>query len=87
MTPKTSAAEARLDTWQQAATAELQDLVQVAANIRTNITTAKTQTKKQYFEKKFKKVQADVMRMLITLERLKAETSPTESQDANAPTV
>lgn len=65
--------DARLDLWQSAAEAELQDLVQAAAHIRHNITTAKTQVKKQYFEKKFKKVQTDVMRMLTTLERLKAQ--------------
>lgn len=65
--------DARLDLWQAAAEAELHDLVQQAAHIRTNITSAKTQTKKQYFEKKFKKVQLDVMRMLTTLERVKAQ--------------
>lgn len=80
MTPTTTSAEARLDLWQQAATAELQELVQTAAHIRTNITGAKTQAKKQYFEKKFAKVQADVMRMLVTLERLKAQTSTKENE-------
>ena len=85
MTPALSVAEARLDQWQVAAEVELQDLVQQAASIRTNITTAKTQAKKQYFEKKFKKVQADVMRMLITLERLKAHTEDGGSDDTSGP--
>ena len=85
MTPTTTTAEARLDQWQVAAETELQDLVQQAASIRTNITSAKTQAKKQYFEKKFKKVQADVMRMLVTLERLKARTTNGGSDDSDHP--
>lgn len=76
MNPPSTTADDRLDLWQSAASAELNDLVHAAATIRMNITTAKTQAKKQYFEKKFKKVQADVMRMLVTLERLKSTMSP-----------
>jgi hypothetical protein len=79
--------EARIDQWRAAANAELQDLVQTAAAIRTNINNSKTSVKKQYFEKKFKKVQADVMRMLITLERLNAQAAVDGGQDDTTPTV
>jgi hypothetical protein len=79
--------EARVDQWREAANAELQELVQTAAAIRTNITNSKTSVKKKYFEKKFKKVQADVMRMLITLERLNAQVDTEGDRHDQPPTV
>ena len=64
----------RILEWQQTVEQELQELVTTAAQLRQTITSAKTATKKQYFEKKFKKVQHDVMSMLVTLQRLKEMT-------------
>ena len=79
---KAGLTEQRISEWTGAIEQELQELVQQAASIRQNIVGAKTTVKKQYFEKKFKKVQQDVMSMLATLQRLK-EMSPKQEQQEN----
>lgn len=73
----------RIDQWNHAIDAELQELVEAASNIRRNITEAKTDAKRVYYGKKFKKVQADVMRMLITRERLSAKSQPEATNASN----
>lgn len=74
--------------------AELQDLITQAADIRKQITTAKTTTKKKYFEKKFAKISTDVRQMIAAMDQLKwtntkpiAENAPVEVEtvaDENA---
>lgn len=66
----------RVEVWKAAVEQELQELVQRASTLRTNITNSKTSTKKSYYNKKFKKVQQDVMSMLTTLQRLRGMSPP-----------
>ena len=70
----------RLTQWQQAVSEELQSLVQQASTIQSNINNARTVAKRNYFKKKFSKVQTEVMRMLVAQERLNAQLS----EDKNA---
>lgn len=79
---KAHLSEQRIAEWTGTVEQELQDLVQQASHIRQNIVGAKTAAKKQYFEKKFKKVQSNVMSMLVTLQRLR-EMSPKQEQQEN----
>lgn len=64
--------------WRGAVEQELQSLVTEAAKIRKSIGEAKTLTKKTYFNKKFKKCQAQVLQMVGTLQRLQSTEAPTE---------
>ena len=73
----------RLTQWQQAVSEELQSLVQQASTIQSNINNARTVAKRNYFKKKFSKVQTEVMRMLVAQERLNAQLS----EDKNANTI
>lgn len=56
-------------------------LANEAADIRKEINSAKTNVKKQYYEKKFKKVRSTILNLLVSLERLK-QTHPVAEQDA-----
>jgi predicted transcriptional regulator len=62
--------EDRIEIWKTTVEQELQELVQVASTLRKNITNSKTATKKAYYNKKFSKVQQDVIKMLTALQRL-----------------
>lgn len=64
--------------WRGAVEQELQSLVTEAAKIRKNITESKTSTKREYYTKKFKKCQAQVLQMVGTLQRLQSTEPPTE---------
>lgn len=50
---------------------ELQALITQAAEIRMSITSAKTKTKKKYYERKFAKISTEVRQMVAALEQLK----------------
>lgn len=79
--------EQRLQEWETFIGQELQMLVQRAASIRQNITSAKTAAKRQYFEKKFKKTQQEVMSMVATMERVKQMSAQSrENHESDAPT-
>lgn len=67
--PASELEDARRAQWKAAIEAELQETVQQAAAIRQKITTAKTNYKKQFYGKKFTKVQGKVMQMLSALQR------------------
>lgn len=62
--------EARKQQWRTAIEAELQSLIKNAAQIRTKITTAKTKYKKEFYTKKFDKINAQVRQYLGALQRL-----------------
>lgn len=64
--------------WRGAVEQELQSLVQEASQIRKAITESKTLTKKTYFNKKFKKCQAQVLQMVGTLQRLQSTEAPAQ---------
>lgn len=70
---RVNAAAERKAQWKGAIEQELQSLVNEAAGIREKITTAKTQYKKEFYSKKFSKVQSRVMQMLVALQRLEAQ--------------
>jgi hypothetical protein len=63
----------RTAMWRGAVEQELNALIIEASRIRKEIDSAKTQLKKQYFQKKFKKITTQVMQMLTALERVKAQ--------------
>lgn len=67
----------RSDQWKAAVEAELQDLITEASIIRKEISTAKTNTKKKYFEKKFKKVNQEVRQMVAALHRIQQVAAAT----------
>lgn len=67
----------RSDQWTAAINAELQSLITEAASIRQNISTAKTQTKRNYYQKKFNKVSVQVRQMVAALQRVQSTTSTT----------
>lgn len=58
--------------WKGAIQQELQVCVQQAAEIRKKITDAKTKYKKEFYGKKFAKIQSKVMQMIAALQRLEA---------------
>lgn len=68
--PLTQALSDRLATWEAAVEMEAQDLIKEAARLRQLSNEAKTATKRGYYDKKFKRVTADLMKMVATLERL-----------------
>lgn len=72
VTPQDIEAQRRAQ-WKGAVEQELQVLVREAADIRGKITSAKTNTKKVYYNKKFKAVQQKVMQMVAALQRLEAQ--------------
>jgi seryl-tRNA synthetase len=65
----------RTALWRGAVEQELQSLIATASQIRKEVSTAKTATKKKYFSKKFKSITTQVMQMLTALERVKAQQS------------
>lgn len=76
--------EERLEIWRQSIDAELQDLITTAAAIRQEITTAKTEVKRKYFSKKFKKISDQVMQLLAVQSQLPPhgeEPTPTTISD------
>jgi hypothetical protein len=73
-------AKQRLAKWRGAVEQELQSLVQQASEIRRNIDTAKTNVKKQYYAKKFKKVTNEVLQMVATMQRLDAQGAELEKE-------
>lgn len=87
---KEQAVDNRLTQWKEAVQSELQHLITEAADIRKQISTAKTATKRQYFEKKFAKVKPQVMQMVAALQKLetaeaeKATTTEATANDSSA---
>lgn len=75
----------RTAMWRGAVEMELRDLIAEASRIRKEIDTAKTNLKKEYFKKKFKKVTTQVMQMLTALERVKSQQTAIQ-QAAAEPT-
>jgi glutaredoxin 2 len=72
----------RIEQWLAAANAELQDDITEASKIRSLIDTSKTQAKKQYYQKKFKKVQTRVFQMLTLAEQLKSKEAMMSNTNA-----
>ncbi len=62
--------------WKGAIEQELQATVQEAADVRKKITEAKTSYKKQFYGKKFSKMQSKVMQMVSALQQFEAQTAP-----------
>lgn len=71
--------DTRMNQWEKAINAELQDLVTEASHLRQQITSSKTTTKKKYYQKKFDKVSIQVRQMLIALQRVKAQDTTPKS--------
>jgi hypothetical protein len=67
------ARDERRSVWKGAIEQELQSLITQAAGIRQRISTAKTATKRTYYQKKFNKISPQVMQMVAALERLNAD--------------
>lgn len=68
----------RLNEWDSAINAELQDLITTASNYRQAISSAKTGTKRAFYEKKFKKVQTQIIQMLTAKNQIQARLQSTE---------
>lgn len=69
--------------WSNMIQASLQSLVTEASNIRKKLNESKTSTKKQYYEKKFAKVQREVLQMVGALQRMQSTAVP-EVLNANS---
>lgn len=70
------AVDTRVSQWTNAVEYELQGLITQAATIRKEISSAKTTAKKAYFQKKFKKLQPQVMQMVAALQQLQSTAPP-----------
>ena len=85
MPSKLEAEAIRRKEWINALQAGLQEQVQKAADIRKKIVEAKTKTKKEYYQKKFNKVQPKVMEMVAMLQRLQAQDkAPPKKEEKHA---
>lgn len=69
----------RIQQWKNKTEIELQTLISNANNIRKQINEAKTSTKKAYYNKKFQKIQKDVLQYVSTLQRLEVLEKQDES--------
>jgi hypothetical protein len=74
-TLRNAVTEERVGQWTSMMEHDLQQLVRQAAEIQQKINSAKTTTKRKYYEQKFKKTQNDVMSSLATLQRLREMSS------------
>ena len=77
---KVDAKEMRLAQWKQAISSELQPFLTEAAKIQNIINKSKTASKKQYYQKKFKKIQQSVLQYADLLQKL-------EKMDGTLPSV
>lgn len=64
--------ELRKQEWKRAVEAELQPLIIEAARLRGIITSAKTQTKRNFYQKKFNKIHATVLQYVDLIQKLEA---------------
>ncbi len=74
--------EARRQYMKTAIQQELQNLIALAAQYRKNIDTAKTDYKKKYYQKKMTKLNEDVRRMVVALQRLQTPELEIEEPEA-----
>lgn len=68
----------RRSLWKAAVEQELQELVATASDVRQKINTAKTKTKRDFYQKKFDKIQPRVMQMVAALQHMQAKEPPAE---------
>lgn len=81
--PKLELKKQRLDQLKAEIDLALQDLIKDAASIRKNITSAKTDYKKQYFQKKFNKVKTSVHQTIVYLQQIEYLIKQTDEQISN----
>jgi hypothetical protein len=60
----------RMSEWKAMVETELQQRMTVAADIRKIMTESKTSTKRDYYGKKFKKLQGEIYRLVSALQKL-----------------
>ena len=75
---------ARMAQWKGAIQMELQELVGQAADMRKKINEAKTQYKKDYYNKKFLKTQTKVMQMVAALQRIEQQEKSSQGAPASS---
>lgn len=80
MKPSQAQALSRLSQWRGAIEQELQGLIKQASEVRTSISSAKTTTKKQYYEKKFAKISVQVRQMVTALQRMQSTGGDTTDE-------
>lgn len=84
---KEIAATTRVSQWKDAVQGELQDLISRASEIRQLIASAKTETKRAFYKKKFAKIQPQVLQMVAAiqhLDRTDAQLKEEKPEDAAA---
>lgn len=74
----------RLSAFQAQIEAELQQNISEAARIRQQITTAKTDYKRQFYEKKFSKVSKSVRHGVATIQQISQLQAEYEKDDTSA---
>lgn len=74
----------RKEAWVEAVEAELQPLIVEASRIRQIISTAKTTTKKRLFQKKFNKIQTQILSYLDFIQKLKSPMLDEEMADGTS---
>jgi hypothetical protein len=70
---RTEIKKMRMSEWKAMVEDELQKRMALAADIRKIMTEAKTSTKREYYAKKFKKLQGEIYRLLTALQSLTAQ--------------
>lgn len=77
----------RMELWRATIDAELQQSITEAANLRQKISESKTDVKRKYYNKKFKKVSDTVMQLLAVQNQLPPREAPTDNEsDVGSPT-
>lgn len=76
----------RIELWRQTIDAELQSTITEAASLRQKISEAKTDVKRKYYNKKFKKISDQVMQLLAVQSQLPPPPAAAATTDEPMPT-
>lgn len=77
----------RMELWRATIDAELQQSITEAANLRQKILESKTEVKRKYYNKKFKKVSDTVMQLLVVQNQLPPrEATTNDNSDVDSTT-
>lgn len=78
----------RIELWRDTIDDELQDAITTASQLRQKISESKTQVKRDYYNKKFRKVSDTVMQLLAVKNQLPPAPADTSSpSEPVSPTV
>lgn len=80
---KAAIAQERVELWRATIDAELQQSINEAASLRQKISDSKTEVKRKYYNKKFKKVSDTVMQLIAVQSQLPPREAADDETDAS----